>query len=110
MAIHGSYERHPDLGLEAVVFIDPESGACFQIMRDLLGPRSEHHSVSTGASAPVPEGVIGWRRVEAGQRFEFELVPQAGRLFGEGLLSFVVEPVGEESLDELADHVERLLR
>ena len=42
MAIQATYERHPDLGCEAVVFIDDESMACFQIQRDLTGgPRSD---------------------------------------------------------------------
>ena len=50
MTIHGSYERHPDLGCEAIVFLDDESGSCFQIQRDLVGgPRADEYCVSTGA-------------------------------------------------------------
>lgn len=40
MTIRASYERHTDLGCEAVVFIDDESLACFQIQRDLTGARA----------------------------------------------------------------------
>lgn len=50
MSIYASYEHHRDLACEAVVFIDDESDACFQIQRDL--PDGEY-CVTTGASAPV---------------------------------------------------------
>ncbi len=109
MTIHGSYERHPDLGCEAIVFFDDESDACFQIQRDLVGgPRADEHCVSTGASAPVYNAVKQWRRVD--DRFEFEVVPRVARLFGgEDVLSFVVSPT-EMTLDELAAQLDRLLR
>lgn len=110
MAIRASYERHTDLGCEALVFLDEESDACFQIQRDLVGgPHSDEHCVTTGASAPVYGGIVEWRR--AGDRFEFALNARAARLFGDEVLSFVVRPVDDESdVDDLAAHVERLLR
>lgn len=108
MTIHGSYERHPDLGCEALVFLDDESGACFQIQRDLMGgPRADEYCVTTGASAPVYNAVKQWRRVD--DRFEFELVPRAGRLFGDNVLSFEVSPT-DATVEEIESHLERLLR
>ncbi|MFM9376927.1 hypothetical protein ACJMNC_05035, partial [Gordonia sp. VNK21] len=63
MTIVGSYERHTDLGCEALVFMDSESDACFQIQRDLPGgPRPGEYCVTTGAGAPVYGGVEQWRR------------------------------------------------
>ncbi|MFW0793473.1 hypothetical protein AAFP30_06650 [Gordonia sp. CPCC 205515] len=109
MAIQASYERHTDLGCEAVVFIDDESLACFQIQRDLVGgPRADEYCVTTGASAPIYNGIVQWRRVE--DRFEFALTPRAGRLFGDDVLSFEVTPRDGDTVDELAAHVDRLLR
>ncbi|MCM3894343.1 MULTISPECIES: hypothetical protein [Gordonia] len=113
MTIHASYERHPDLGCEAVVFIDDESMGCFQIQRDLVSDAKaggrEGYCVTTGASAPVYGGVVEWRRVDD-DRIEFALTPKAGRLFGDNVLSFQITPVGDESVDEIIEHVERLLR
>ena len=109
MAIIGSYERHPDLGCEAVVFLDEESDACFQLQSDLPGgPRAGEYCITTGASAPVYGGVDQWRRV--GDRFEFALTPRAARLFDDPLVSFEVIAGDDTTVDELADHVERLLR
>ncbi len=109
MAIQATYERHPDLGCEAVVFIDDESMACLQNQRDLTGgPRSDEYCVTTGASAPVYGGITQWRRVD--DRFEFALTRHAGRLFGDEVISFVVTPGDGATLDELAEHVDRLLR
>ncbi|QKT05991.1 hypothetical protein HUN08_01400 [Gordonia sp. X0973] len=108
MSIHASYERHPDLGCEAIVFLDDESDACFQIQRDLVGgPRADEYCLTTGASAPVYGAVKQWRRVD--DRFEFEVVPRAARLFGDDVLSFEVVPT-EMTVDELAAHLDRLLR
>lgn len=111
MAIIGSYENWPDLGLEALVFLDSESDACFQIQRDLEGPRAAQHAVSTGMSAPIAGGVVQWRRVPTGltERFEFELTRRAAALFADDVLSFDVEPAGGQTIDELAAHVDRLL-
>lgn len=103
MAIHASYENHPDLACEAVVFIDDESDACFQIQRDL--PDGEY-CVTTGASAPVYGAVGQWRT--RGTTFEFALTPKAGRLFGDNLLSFEVTAV-DATVAELSAHVGRLL-
>lgn len=109
MTIHASYERHPDLGCEAVVFIDDESLACFQIQRDLVGgPRAHEYCVTTGASAPIYGGITDWRRVE--DRFEFALTRRASRLFGDELLSFEISPADESTVDDIAAHVDRLLR
>ncbi|MGV9711513.1 hypothetical protein ACWDTI_12710 [Gordonia sp. NPDC003424] len=109
MAILASYERHPDLGCEAVVFIDDESMACFQIQRDLVGgPRADEYCVTTGASAPIYNGIVEWRRVD--DRFEFALTRRASRLFGDEVVSFLVTPHDGVTVDELAAHVDRLLR
>ncbi|OCH80563.1 MULTISPECIES: hypothetical protein [Gordonia] len=109
MTIRASYERHPDLGCEAVVFIDDESLACFQIQRDLVGgPRADEYCVTTGASAPVYGGITQWRRVD--DRFEFALTARAGRLFGDEVLSFEVAAIEESTVDDIAAHVDRLLR
>ncbi|GAB93630.1 Imm10 family immunity protein [Gordonia rhizosphera] len=109
MAIQASYERHPDLGCEAVVFIDDESDACFQIQRDLVGgPHADQYCVTTGSSAPIYGGIEQWRHRD--DRFEFALTRRASRLFGDEVLSFVVIPAGDETVDELAEHVDRLLR
>ena len=109
MAIIASYERHLDLGCEALVFLDPESDACFQIQRDLPGgARPGEHCVTTGASAPVYGGVLQWRRVD--DRFEFALNRRATALFADEVLSFEVQPADGQTVDELAAHVDRLLR
>ncbi|MGO3326851.1 hypothetical protein [Gordonia sp. (in: high G+C Gram-positive bacteria)] len=109
MAILGSYQRHADLGCEAVVFLDEESDACVQLQRDLPGgPRADEYCLTTGASAPVYGAVSQWRRV--GDRFEFALIPRAARLFGDEVISFAVVTDGDATVDELAEHVERLLR
>lgn len=133
MAIRASYERHPDLGCEAVVFLDEESDGCFQIQRDLPGgPRADEYCVTTGASAPVYGGVLAWRCVppiepvappaepvappaepveaSGGTRFEFHLAPRAARLFGDDVLSFEVVTDAELAVGQLAEHVDRLLR
>lgn len=108
MAIIGSYERHPDLGCEAVVFLDTESDACVQLQRDLPGgPRAGEHAITTGASAPVFGGVRQWRRVDG--RFEFALNRRATALFADEVISFVVVPVEGQTVDELAEHVDRIL-
>ena len=89
MAIIGSYERHVDLGCEAVVFLDDESDACVQLQRDLPGgARPDEYCLTTGASAPVYGAVTAWRRT--GDRFEFALIPRAARLFGDEVISFEV--------------------
>lgn len=109
MTIRASYERHPDLGCEAVVFIDDETGGCFQIQRDLVGgARPDEYCVTTGASAPVYGAIIQWRHVAS--RFEFELVSRAGRLFGDPVLSFEVHTGDELTVEELAAHIDRLVR
>ncbi len=112
MAIVVSYERHPDLGCEALVFLDSESDACFQLQRDLPGgPRAGEYCVTTGASAPVYGSVLDWRRTGVDlSRFEFQLTRRAARLFGDEVLSFEVTPADGLTVDDVAAHVERLLR
>jgi hypothetical protein len=111
VTIQASYERHPDLGCEAVVFIDDESMACFQIQRDLVGSdrADDRYCISTGASAPIYDAIVDWRRV-GDNRLEFVLTHRAGRLFGDSDLSFEITPVGDDTVDEIVDHVARLLR
>ena len=113
MAIIGSYEHRPDLGCEALVFLDPESDSCFQLQRDLDGRHAHEHAVTTGMSAPVYGGVLQWRRVaspnDGVERFEFALNRRATALFAEEVISFEVEPAPGQTLDELAAHVDRLL-
>lgn len=107
-----SYDRLPDLRFEAVVFLDTDSGDCFQIQRDLMSlatTEASTHQISTGMGAPIPEGILHWRRVD--DRFEFALTTRAARIFGgSDVLSFDVEPADGSTVDEIADHVERLLR
>lgn len=115
MAIRASYERHPDLGCEAVVFLDEESDACFQIQRDLPGgSRADEYCVTTGASAPVYGAVLDWRRVPGStataERFEFHLNRRAAALFADDVLSFQVVVGDELTVEQLAEHVARLLR
>lgn len=106
MAIRVTYEHHPDLGCEALVFLDEESDACFQIQRALPRGTGEH-CVTTGASAPVYGGVVQWRRVD--DRFEFALTRRAAALFGDEVLSFDVVAGADVTLDEIAAHVDRLV-
>ncbi len=89
------------------MFLDEESDACFQIQRDLPGVVEPRTCITTGASAPVYDGVTQWRRVA--DRFEFALTPRAARLFGDDVLSFEVVSGDGTSIDELAAHVERLI-
>lgn len=91
------------------MFIDDETTGCFQIQRDLVGgPRADQYCVTTGASAPVYGGIVQWRRT--GDRLEFALTRQAARLFGDEVLSFEVDPADGSTVDDIAEHVERLLR
>ncbi|KQR99803.1 hypothetical protein ASG12_03255 [Williamsia sp. Leaf354] len=110
--IVASYDRIADLAFEAVIFLDTESSDCFQIQRDLLTQvttTAPTYQVSTGMSAPVPDGITQWRRI--GDRFEFALTARASRIFGgTDVLSFDAEAADGVTLDEIAEHVERLLR
>ena len=110
--IVASYDRLERHGIEAVVFLDTESGECFQIQRDLPAPvthtASTYH-LTTGVSSPLAGGIVDWRRVD--DRFEFALTPRAARIFGGAdVLSFVAEPTDGMTLEDIADHVERLIR
>ncbi len=107
-----SYDRVPEFEIEAVVFLDAESGDCFQIQRDLTPPDASaapDHQIATGTGAPIVAGILAWRRVDS--RFEFALTSRASSIFGgSDLLSFDVEATDGTTIDEIADHVERLLR
>ncbi|MFD0925806.1 hypothetical protein [Williamsia deligens] len=109
--IVASYDRLERHGVEAVVFLDTESGECFQIQRDLpavVTDTAPTYHLTTGVSAPLPGGIDDWRRVD--DRFEFALTPRAARIFGGAdVLSFVVEPADGMTLADIADHVERLV-
>ncbi|WP_040524922.1 hypothetical protein [Gordonia effusa] len=108
MAIRVSHELHPDLGCEALVFLDEESDGCFQIQRDLgIIEAADRYCVTTGASAPVYGGIVQWRRV--GDRFEFALTKRAAVLFDDEVLSFDVVAADGSTIDQLAEHVDRLI-
>ncbi|MGZ8178160.1 hypothetical protein ACXVUM_09530 [Williamsia sp. SKLECPSW1] len=110
--IVASYDRLERHGIEAVVFLDTESGECFQIQRSLpasVGDTAPTYHLTTGVSAPLPGGIVDWRRVD--DRFEFALTPRAARIFGGAdVLSFAAEPAEDTTLEDIADHVARLIR
>lgn len=106
MSIVVSYERSDELDFEAVVFIDDESGDCWQIQHDLADPTGVY-GVSTGAGAPAVAPVVEWA-LEGGD-FRFVLTPRAARLFGgEQVLEFAAEP-GDGNLDAVAAHLRRII-
>ncbi|SIR95869.1 hypothetical protein [Williamsia sterculiae] len=109
--IIASHDTFPDLGCEAIIFLDDESGECFQIQRDLLGtvetPRPRY-SITTGVGAPVDEGILSWRRDD--DEFEFALIPRAARLFGgASSLAFRVVAAEETTVADIAAHLDRLV-
>ncbi len=110
--IVASYDRLERHGIEAVIFLDTESSECFQIQRSLPAPVTDTaptYQLSTGVSAPLDGGIVDWRRVD--DRFEFALTARAARIFGGAdVLSFVAEPTDGMTLEDIADHVERILR
>lgn len=110
--IVASYDRSERHGFEAVVFLDTESGECFQIQRDLPAPvidTAPTYQLTTGVSAPLSGGIVDWRRVD--DRFEFALTARAARIFGGAdVLSFTVEAADDTTLEDIADHVARLVR
>jgi hypothetical protein len=108
MAIIVSYDRYPDLRCEVVVFLDDESGDCFQVQRDL--PASETgYEISAGVGAPVARGVEAWQRVD--NEFQFALTPTASMMFGgNARLRFEAEAAGGDTIDSIAAHLERMMR
>lgn len=57
MAIIVSYDRYPDLRCEVVLFLDDESGDCFQVQRDL--PAGDNgYEISAGVGPPVRGGIL----------------------------------------------------
>jgi hypothetical protein len=108
MAIVVSYDRYPDLRCEVVVFLDDESGDCFQVQRGL--PASEAgYEISAGVGAPVARGVAAWQRVD--NEFQFALTPKASMMFGgNARLRFEAEAAGGDTIDSIAAHLERMMR
>lgn len=108
MAIIVSYDRYPDLRCEVVLFLDEESGDCFQIQRDV--PAGERgYQISAGVGPAVREGIAAWQRV--GNEFQFALTPKASMMFGgNARLRFEAESAGGDTIDSIAAHLERLMR
>jgi hypothetical protein len=108
MAIVVSYDIYADLNCEVVVFLDDESGDCFQVQCDLpAAPGS--YQISAGVGPPVEHGVVAWQR--AGDVFQFALSPRASMMFGgNARLRFEAEPAGGDTIDSIAAHLERMMR
>jgi hypothetical protein len=108
MAIVVSYDRYPDLKCEVVVFLDDESGDCFQVQRDL--PAGENgYEISAGVGPPVARGVVAWQRV--GNEFQFALTATAAMMFGgNARLRFDAEAADGDTIDSIAAHLERMMR
>lgn len=108
MAIIVSYDHYPDLRCEVVLFLDDESGDCFQIQRDV--PAGEKgYQISAGVGPPVRGGIAAWQRV--GNEFQFALTPKASMMFGgNARLRFETESAGGDTIDSIAVHLERLMR
>ncbi|GAB2638081.1 hypothetical protein GCM10027169_02510 [Gordonia jinhuaensis] len=116
--ITASYDRHVDLGCEVLVFIDSESGDCLQIQRDLpalVDPAAPggadatgRYCLTTGVGAPVYDGIEEWRRRD--DLFEFALTPRAARMFGGNpWLEFRITPIEGSTVDDIAEHLRRLV-
>lgn len=108
MAIIVSYDRYPDLRCEVVLFLDDESGDCFQVQRDL--PAGDNgYEISAGVGPPVRGGIAAWQRV--GDEFQFALTPTASMMFGgNARLRFEAESAGGDTIDSIAAHLERMMR
>ncbi|PYE16479.1 hypothetical protein DFR67_108230 [Williamsia limnetica] len=108
MAIVVSYDHYDDLQCEVVVFLDDETGDCFQIQCDLPATPGSYQ-ISAGVGAPVEQGVIAWQRVD--DEFGFALSAKAAAMFGgNARLHFEVEPSGGDTIDSIAAHLERMMR
>ena len=108
MTIVVSYDHYADLRCEVVVFLDDETGDCFQIQRD-LPPTSGSYQISAGVGPAVEHGVIAWRRV--GEEFQFALSPRAAAMFGgNARLRFEAESAGGDTINSIAAHLERMMR
>jgi len=114
MAIIVSHDRYEDLDCEVVVFLDDESGDCFQVQRDLTQPPSTTseagiYQISTGAGPAVEQGIVAWQR--NGDEFEFALTPPASRMFGgNARLRFEAQPADGDTIDDIAAALERMTR
>lgn len=108
--ILASYERVD--GVEAVVFLDADSGDCVVVQRaSTVGGRGAsgpaEAELTTGLGPPIPGGVASWRAVDG--LVELTLSTRGRRLFaGQPVASFAVEP---ENLTypALIAHLTRLL-
>lgn len=107
MAIAVSYDHHADLRCEVVVFLDDETGDCFQIQCDLPGAPGAYR-ISAGVGPPVEHGVVAWQC--AGTAFDFALSAKAATMFGgNARLHFEVEPVGGDTIESITAHLERMM-
>ncbi|PXW30745.1 hypothetical protein [Nocardia sp. 348MFTsu5.1] len=115
MAIVVSYDRYEDLACEVVIFLDDETGDCFQVQRDLpqtptsAATESAIYQISTGAGPAVEQGIVAWQR--NGEEFEFALSPLASRMFGgNARLRFEARPGDGDTIEDIAAHLERMTR
>ena len=107
MSISVSYERSERLQFEAVVFIDDDSGDCWQVQHELADPPGVY-GVSTGAGAPVVDAIVEWRLSEG--EFQFVLTPRAALLFGGmEVLEFAAVAVGDDDLDTVAERLRQII-
>lgn len=108
MAIVVSYDHYEDLRCEVVVFLDDETGDCFQIQRDLPS-ESGDYQISAGVGPAVEKGVVAWQRVD--DEFQFALSPKASMMFGgNARLRFEAESASGDTIDSIAAHLERMMR
>ena len=114
MAIVVSHDCYEDLACEVVVFLDDESGDCFQVQRDLPQTSSGTsesviYQISTGTGPAVEQGIVAWQR--DGDEFQFALTPRASRMFGgNARLRFEVRPADGDTIDDIAAALERMTR
>jgi hypothetical protein len=115
MAIVVSYDRYEDLACEVVVFLDDETGDCFQVQRDLpqtpstAATESAIYQISTGTGPAVEQGIVAWQR--DGNEFRFALSPLASRMFGgNAQLRFEARAADGDTIDDIAAALERMTR
>jgi hypothetical protein len=107
MSISVSYERSDELQFEAVVFIDDDSGDCWQVQHELADPPGTY-GISTGAGAPVADAIIRWQLADG--EFQFVLTPRAARLFGGmEVLEFAAVAAGGDDLDAIVERLQQII-